>query len=254
MTITGTNLNGATAVKFGTTAATTFSVTGTTKIVAKTKAHAAGTVKISVTTPGGTATSTYFTFVVPGPDHHLVHADERLDSGGTTVTITGTNLNGATAVKFGTTPATTFSVTGTTKIVAKTKAHAAGTVKISVTTPGGTATSTPLHLRRPRPDHHPFTPTSGSTGGGTTVTITGTNLNGATSVKFGTTPAASFTVTGATKIIAETKVARGRHSQDLGHHRRRDGHLESELHVRGAQPRPSPRFTPTSGSTSVGRQ
>ena len=65
MTITGTNLNGATSVKFGTTAATTFTVTGTTRIVAKTKAHAAGTVKISVTTPGGTATSAAnFKFVV----------------------------------------------------------------------------------------------------------------------------------------------------------------------------------------------
>ena len=65
MTITGTNLNGATSVKFGTTTAASYTVTGTTKIIAKTKAHAAGTVKISVTTPGGTATSAAnFKFVV----------------------------------------------------------------------------------------------------------------------------------------------------------------------------------------------
>ena len=46
-----------------------------------------------------------------------------------------------------------------------------------------------------RPTITSFTPTVGPAAGGTTVTITGTNFTGATSVKFGTTAAASFTVT-----------------------------------------------------------
>ena len=46
MTITGTNFTGATSVKFGTTAATPYTVTSATKIKAVTKAHAAATVKI----------------------------------------------------------------------------------------------------------------------------------------------------------------------------------------------------------------
>jgi hypothetical protein len=45
-------------------------------------------------------------------------------------------------------------------------------------------------------------PTSGPAAGGTTVTISGTGFNGARRVRFGTTPAASFTVTGATQITA----------------------------------------------------
>jgi len=45
-------------------------------------------------------------------------------------------------------------------------------------------------------------PNTGPTTGGTAVTITGTNLTGATSVKFGSTNAASFTVIGVTQINA----------------------------------------------------
>lgn len=67
-------------------------------------------------------------------------------AGGTTVTIIGVNLSSVTAVKFGSTTAASFKVVYTTlfgyEIVAKTKAHAAGTVTVSVTSPGGTSTST----------------------------------------------------------------------------------------------------------------
>src|SRR5262249_31366002 len=47
-----------------------------------------------------------------------------------------------------------------------------------------------------------LSPTSGSTGGGTLVTITGTDLSGATQVLFGNTAASAFTVVSATQITA----------------------------------------------------
>lgn len=56
------------------------------------------------------------------------------------VTLTGTGLTGATAVRFNTTAAASFSVTDATTIVA-TVAAGTTTGAISVTTPGGTATS-----------------------------------------------------------------------------------------------------------------
>ncbi len=74
--------------------------------------------------------------------------------------------------------------------------HVAGTVKITVTTVGGTATSaSDYKFKAPVPTITSFTPATGTTSGTTTVTITGTNLYGATAVKFGTTTAKSYTVT-----------------------------------------------------------
>ncbi|GAT61626.1 leucine-rich repeat protein [Paludibacter jiangxiensis] len=60
-------------------------------------------------------------------------------AGGTTVTITGTNLTGATAVKFGSTNAASFTVNSDTQITATSPARSAGAVDITVTTAGGTS-------------------------------------------------------------------------------------------------------------------
>jgi hypothetical protein len=59
---------------------------------------------------------------------------------GTSVTITGTTLTGATAVRFNGVSATSFTVTSATTIQAIVPT-AATTGPLSVTTPGGTATS-----------------------------------------------------------------------------------------------------------------
>ncbi len=60
-------------------------------------------------------------------------------AGNTTVTITGTNLTGATAVKFGGTNAASYTVNSATQITAASPAGTAGTVDITVTTAGGTS-------------------------------------------------------------------------------------------------------------------
>ncbi|WP_428144454.1 IPTL-CTERM sorting domain-containing protein [Delftia acidovorans] len=63
-------------------------------------------------------------------------------AGSTSVTLTGNNLTGATAVSFGGTAALGYTVNNATTITATTPAHAAGAVNVSVTTPGGSATLT----------------------------------------------------------------------------------------------------------------
>ena len=142
VTITGTNLTGATSVTFGGASATNVVVTNSTTITAKTPAHAAGAVTVTVTTSGGTGSKTSaYTYVAP-PTVTSVSPSSGTIAGGTSVTITGTVFTGATAVTFGGTNATTFSVTNSTTITATTPAHAAGAVTVAVTTVGGTGSKT----------------------------------------------------------------------------------------------------------------
>jgi predicted outer membrane repeat protein len=62
-------------------------------------------------------------------------------AGGTTVTITGANLTGASAVSFGTTAATSFTVVSATEITATSPPGSAGAVHVTVATTGGTSAS-----------------------------------------------------------------------------------------------------------------
>jgi N-acetylneuraminic acid mutarotase len=63
-------------------------------------------------------------------------------AGGTSVTITGSGFTGATAVNFGSTPASSFTVTSDSQITATSPAATGfGPVDVTVTTPGGTSTT-----------------------------------------------------------------------------------------------------------------
>ncbi|MFF6783708.1 IPT/TIG domain-containing protein, partial [Streptomyces sp. NPDC012510] len=62
-------------------------------------------------------------------------------SGGTTITVTGTSFTGATAVRFGSKAATSFTVNSSTQITAVSPSGT-GTVNVTVTTSQGTSTQT----------------------------------------------------------------------------------------------------------------
>ena len=104
VTISGANLVGATAVTFGGTAATNVVVNGAgTQITATSPAHAAGQVDIIVSTPNGTSpvvAGDQFTYTVPAPTITGIAPTAGPTAGGTSVTITGTNFAGATAVDY----------------------------------------------------------------------------------------------------------------------------------------------------------
>ena len=203
MTITGTNLGSATAVNFGANAATITSNTAT-QIVATNPAGVAGTVDVAVTTPGGTsATSTgdqYTYAAVPTVTSLAPNAGPL--AGGTSVTINGTNLGLASAVKFGANAATIVSNTAT-QIVATNPAGSTGPVEVTVTTPGGTSATSAndQYTYTNGPSVAALSPSSGPTAGGTSVTITGANLTGASAVKFGST-AATIVSNTAIQIVA----------------------------------------------------
>ncbi len=118
-------------------------------------------------------------------------------TGGTQVTITGTGFSTVSSVKFGTTPATGITVRSETQLVAIAPAHAAGTVGISVTTPGGTSATTPADLYKfvvPPPVVSAISPSSGPAAGSTTVTVSGSGLSGASKVYFGTKTGTTISV------------------------------------------------------------
>src|SRR5205085_981478 len=134
--IAGISFTGTTAVKFnGVTA--TFTVNSDTQVTAKVPTTAT-TGPIGVTTAGGTgASSTSFTVLKPPTITSFTPASGAI---GATVTITGTNFTGTTAVKFNGTDAATFTVVSATSITAIVPAGAT-TGKISATNAGGTVTS-----------------------------------------------------------------------------------------------------------------
>jgi hypothetical protein len=209
VTITGTNLENATAVDFGTTPATITSDTSGV-IMATSPAGAAGTVNVTVTTTGGTSavsTSGQFTYIPP-PAVTAVTPDAGPLAGGTTVTITGTGLANASTVDFGTNSAKIVSDTGS-QIVVTDPPGAAGTVEVTVTTSiGATTTTTSGQFTYVAPPTVTgVTPTTGPTTGGTSVTIAGTNLTNATTVEFGTATATIISDTAAQIVVTSPVVA-----------------------------------------------
>jgi phage gpG-like protein len=140
--------------------------------------------RIVATTAGGTSYGAYVTFR-PGhvPKIMKLSTGQAPASGGTLVTITGVNFSGATAVQFGSTEARTFKVESATSIVAETPVAPVQRTTITVTTPGGTA-SKPFKLT---PAITGVSPTSGPEAGGTSVTVTGSFVEGQTTFEFGKT-------------------------------------------------------------------
>jgi alpha-tubulin suppressor-like RCC1 family protein len=139
VTITGTNLTGANAVKFGSTNAASLKVNSDTSITAVSPAGT-GTVHVTVTTPSGTSATSSADQFTYGPTVTKVEPNHGSPSGGTTVTITGTGFTGTTAVKFGASNGASFKVSSPTSITAVSpKAMGALTVDVTVTTPAGTS-------------------------------------------------------------------------------------------------------------------
>lgn len=110
-----------------------------------------------------------------------------LGSGGGTVTITGYRLDTATGVAFGGTPAAfqRTVVGGAPALVATVPPRAAGQVDVTVTNGAGASAPSPASrftYLPPLPAVTAVSPSTAVIGGGTTVTLTGTNFTGARSV------------------------------------------------------------------------
>jgi hypothetical protein len=189
--ITGTRFFHVSSVTFGSVAARSFKINKKgTKMTAVAPAESAGTVSIVITTTGGSNTpgsTDRFTYIAPVATK--VVPPNGPASGGNRVDIDGTDMGGATAVKFGSVSATTFASNKTgTDVSVVVPPGSIGTVSVTVTAPGGTTTLANAYTYT-GPAVTKVAPASGTHLGGTKVTISGSGLADATSVKFGSDPA-----------------------------------------------------------------
>jgi hypothetical protein len=208
VTITGANLTGASAVKFGSAAATAVKVESPSEIIATSPAGS-GTVNVTVTTAGGQSAESsagHYTYIA-APTVASIEPTSGPAAGGTAVTIKGSGFVSPATVKIGSS-ATSVEVVSETEIKAKTAAGAAGPDDVIISDEEGTSSAGPSYTFQapalPAPTVGKIEPDQGSTEGGTTLTITGTGFTGATKVLFGSTSAPSFTVESNTSITVTT--------------------------------------------------
>jgi hypothetical protein len=142
VTITGTGFQPGvpgTTVTFGSVAASGVNVIGSTQIHAMTPAHDAGSVDVRVANPdtqSATRVGGYVYVSGTAPTISSLSVDSGLSSGGTPVTITGSNFAGDATVTFGTLLAASVTVVSPTRIDGTTPSQAAGSiVDVTVTNP-----------------------------------------------------------------------------------------------------------------------
>ena len=147
VTITGTGLTLTTAVRFGSAAATGVTVVSDNQITVHAPAGT-GTVAVTVTTPGGTSLpgvgSPSYTYLAL-PVINALGPAQGPASGGTAVTITGSNLGLTRSVLFGGIAAP-FVALSDTELVATNPGGTPGPIAVTAATPGGASNAAVYQL------------------------------------------------------------------------------------------------------------
>ena len=193
VTITGTSLSSADAVRFGHATGTSLRQLSATQLQVTTP-PGSGSVPVTVVTSQGKSArsaTARFTYTAPGvPAVSGVAPNSGPAAGGTIVTITGAKLATASAVRFGHAHGVNLRPISATQLQVTTP-PGSGTVPVTVVTPlGESAPSSTAQFQYvfTRVNHEvtQILPGTGPSTGGTLVTITGIGLANASAVKFGT--------------------------------------------------------------------
>ncbi len=148
---------------------------------------------------------------VPVPTVASVDPESGSSAGGTPVTIRGAGFTAGASVEIGGVAASSVEVLSETELTAVTPPHALGAAAVVVadanrsSTGGPTYTYVPSSPPPPLPTVTSIDPESGSSAGGTPVTITGSGfIAGATTVEIGGVAASSVEVLSETELTAVT--------------------------------------------------
>lgn len=135
--ITGTGFTGATAVRFGSLAAS-FTFSSGTKLLATAPAQAVGVVDVTVTNGAGTSALSSADRYKYTPSVSSVTPSSGPAAGGTSVTVSGSGfaLGSATVFRFGTAKAASVNCASSTTCAVIAPPHAAGTVDVKATVNG----------------------------------------------------------------------------------------------------------------------
>jgi hypothetical protein len=213
VTVTGSGLATTTAVSFGGVDGF-FTVLDGAHLSVTVPSHAAGAVDVVVTTAGGRTTpssSTVYTYVAAPTVTRITPVYAPL-GGGSVITITGTNFRAGATVSVGGVAATSVVVASPTRITARVRAHAAGTVDVRVSTVGGSSAISAVDRLRylPRPVVTAVSPASGRARGGARITVSGSGFVPGSQVRIGTVLARVISVTATRIVVVAPRHAVGR--------------------------------------------
>ena len=204
ITITGTGFLPTSTVTFDGVSLPVTYTSATQLSISLSTGAVTGTYPVIVTNPapgGGASAAFSFTVTPAATITSLLPNTKVAGSASFTLTVNGTNFVSGSVVTFnGVVLTTTYvSVTQLTASVPASAVATVGTFNVTVTNPASSVSApSTFTVTAPAPTITSFTPTAG--GPGTVVTVTGTNLTGATPIRIGSFNVPVFTVVNATTI------------------------------------------------------
>ena len=208
--ITGTGFTPSTTVTIGGVAATSVTVSSASSLTAVTPAYVSGSLIKNVVVNNGNSTATLtggFTYIASAPTLLSIAPVSGTTAGGTSITLTGTGFIPGTTVTIGGVAATNITVINTNTITATTPAYVSGALVQTVAVNNGIGSASLLNAFTyiaSTPTIIAIVPNTGTSSGGTSVTISGSNFIPGSSVTIGGQAATSVIPVNASTITAVT--------------------------------------------------
>lgn len=208
VTINGNDFQANATVSIGGSACAVAGTTTATSIACTTGAYPTpGAYDVAVTNGDGqpSTQAVQYTYVAP-PAVSSIAPTSGPTAGGTVVTITGSAFQNSAGVTFDGSAATNVMYVSATELRATTPAHGWGPVNVVVTNPDGQPSTQAIQYAyvAPAPTIATITPASGTTAGGTSVTIAGSGFLSGAAVTIGGAAATNVTYVSAAELRATT--------------------------------------------------